>query len=145
VTLLDANVILYSYNADAPEHERMRRWLEAIVGTGETVGIPWVSLWAFLRISTNIRALRRPFPFEEAIAIVKHLVSRPEITIVDPGPNHVDVLETVVRTSRISGPSMTDAALAAIAIEHNSALASADRGFARFRGLRWINPLEADA
>jgi uncharacterized protein len=34
-----------------------------------------------------------------------------------------------------------DAALAAIAIEHGATLYSTDRDFARFAGLRCINPL----
>jgi predicted nucleic acid-binding protein len=40
-----------------------------------------------------------------------------------------------------AGNPIPDAALAALAIEHGVTLASTDTDFARFRGLRWENPL----
>jgi toxin-antitoxin system PIN domain toxin len=141
MTILDANVLLYGYNSDSPEHNVTREWLDHLFAGPERIGIPWLSLWAFLRISTNARAVRHPFSLSEAFEIVRELIAQPNVTIVDPGSRHVEILRSVAAESRVSGPHMTDAALAALAIEHGAILASTDRGFARFKGLRWVNPL----
>jgi toxin-antitoxin system PIN domain toxin len=145
VIVLDANILLYSFNADAPEHRVTRDWLEERFAGPERIGIPWLSLWAFLRISTNARTARRPFPLGEAFDIVHALIAQPNVSIVDPGSRHAEILHAVAAESRISGPHMTDAVLAALAIEHGATLASTDRGFARFKRLRWVNPLDTGA
>jgi hypothetical protein len=139
--LLDANILLYAYNADVPEHDSISAWLEEVFAGPERVGTPWVSLWAFLRVSTNARLTRRPLAVSAAFEIVGELIAQPNVTIIDPGSRHVEILRSVAVESRVSGPHMTDAVLAALAIEHGAILASTDRGFARFKGLRWVNPL----
>jgi uncharacterized protein len=144
VTILDANILLYAYNADSPEHRVARDWLEGLFSGPERIGIPWLSLWAFLRISTNPKAARRPYALSEAFEIVRDLIAQPNVTITEPGSRHVEIFRTVTIESRISGPHMTDAVLAALAIEHGATLASTDRGFARFKRLRWVNPLDTD-
>ncbi len=140
--VLDANILLYAYNADVAEHGAVSAWLEAMFAGPEQIGAPWVSLWAFLRVSTNARLTRRPVAVTAAFEIVRDLIAQPNVTIVDPGSRHVEVLRAVALDSRISGPPMADAVLAALAMEHGATLASTDRGFARFKGLRWVNPLE---
>jgi predicted nucleic acid-binding protein len=42
---------------------------------------------------------------------------------------------------QVRGPDATDAQLAAMTIEYGGVLHTTDRGFARFPGLRWVNPL----
>ena len=140
--VLDANILIYAYNADVPEHGAVSGWLEEVFAGPERVGAPWVSLWAFLRVSTNARLTRRPLAASAAFEIVRDLIAQPNVTIVDPGSRHFDILRKVVAESRISGAHMTDAVLASLAIEQGAMLASTDRGFARFKGLRWVNPLE---
>jgi toxin-antitoxin system PIN domain toxin len=140
--VLDANILLYAYNADVPEHGAISAWLEQVFAGPDRVGAPWVSLWAFLRVSTNAKLTRRPLAVSAAFEIVGDLISQPNVTIVDPGSRHFDILRAVAVESRIPGAHMTDAVLAALAIEHGALLASTDHGFARFKGLRWVNPLE---
>jgi toxin-antitoxin system PIN domain toxin len=145
MTILDANILLYGYNFDSPEHRVTRDWLDDLFARSERIGIPWLSLWAFLRISTNARAVRHPFSWSEAFEIVRDLIAQPNVTIVDPGSRHAEILRAVTEESRISGPHMTDAVLAALAVEQGATLASTDRGFARFKGLKWVNPLDRGA
>jgi predicted nucleic acid-binding protein len=58
-----------------------------------------------------------------------------------PTERHLDVLsELMPAVSR--SELVPDAHLAALAIEHGLTLASADRGFARFERLSWVNPLD---
>ena len=139
--LLDANVLLYAYNADAPEHAQARRWLEDLLAGPERVGIAWLTVWAFVRISTNARIMPVPLHLRDAFGIIRELLQVPRVAIVHPGARHVEHLERVATEGQATGPRFTDAALAALAIEHGATLASTDRDFTRFPGLRWVNPV----
>lgn len=142
MTLLDANILLYAYNADAPEHERARGWLKSLLASPAWVGLPWLTLWAFLRISTNPRLFPRPLRAEEAFQIVRGWLGLPRVRVIEPGPRHPELLERLVRENQAAGALLTDAALAAVALEQGAVIASTDRDFSRFAGLGWINPLE---
>ena len=141
MTLLDANVLLYAYNADAPEHERARGWLESLFASPEWIGLPWLTLWAFLRISTNPRLFPRPLRAEEAFGILDGWLRLPRVRVVEPGPRHLELLERLVIGNQAAGGLLTDAALAALAFEQGAVLASTDQDFSRFPDLRWMNPL----
>jgi toxin-antitoxin system PIN domain toxin len=142
VTILDVNILLYAYNADAPQHPAAAEWLERLFDGPEMVGLPWTTVWAFLRISTNARVWPKPISVEDAFAAIHDWVNLPNLAIIHPGARHLDLLEKLVGEDNAPGPLVSDAALAALAIENGAALASTDRDFSRFRGLRWINPLE---
>ena len=139
--LLDANILLYAYNADAPQHRPARQWLDQLFASAEWVGIPWVTLWAFVRISTNPRLMPQPLPIEDAFGIIRDLLDQSRAQLVEPGRKHAEILHRLVLENQAAGPALTDAVLAALAVEQGSTLASADRGFARFRELKWVNPL----
>lgn len=139
--LLDANLLLYAYNPRSKDHDRARQWLEDSLSGHEPVRLTWLSLWAFLRISTNPRIFERPFSVEEASDIVRSWLSRPETVVLEPGERHQEILHGLMIDSQASGPLVMDAALAAIAIEHGATLCTTDRDFSRFDGLSWKNPL----
>jgi toxin-antitoxin system PIN domain toxin len=141
VTVIDANLLLYAYNADAPEQPAAARWLVDLFESGETVALPWVTIWAFLRISTNARIWNNPLPAQHACAIVGDLLDLPDVVALQPGPRHFELLQKLVTEHQAAGPMMTDAVLAAIALENGAVLASTDQDFGRFAGLRWVNPL----
>lgn len=141
MTLLDANVLLYAYNADAPQQPAAARWLTKLFESGETVALPWVTLRAFIRICTNPRIWTNPRPAKAAFALVRERLEQPGVVILDPGPRHAEILEAPVVSHGASGPLVTDAVLAALAMENGAALASTDRGFRRYPGSRWIDPL----
>ena len=141
--VLDANVLLYAYDADASHHAAARKWLEQAVAGPESIGIPWLGLWAFVRVSTNSRLHAAPLAVTDAFQIVRTFLAHPNVNVVEPGPRHAEILERLTATYQATGPLLTDAALAAIALEQGATLASADRGFARFTELHWVNPLAA--
>jgi toxin-antitoxin system PIN domain toxin len=141
VILLDANILLYAYNADALEHAPAVRWVEDVFSGSEVVALPWITLWAFLRISTNARAWQNPKPAAEAFEIVRGWLEEPNVVVVQPGPRHMELVEKMVVDHRAAGPLLTGAALAALALENGAVLASTDQDFSRFTALRWINPL----
>jgi hypothetical protein len=141
VTLVDVNVLLYAYEVAGAEQDRASRWLEGLFASGETVALPWVTLWGFIRMSTSPRIWDPPLPANVAISIVNEWVAHPATVVLNPGPAHTRILERLVIEYRVSGLRVTDAVLAALAIEYGATLASADRDFSRFTELRWLNPL----
>jgi toxin-antitoxin system PIN domain toxin len=139
--IVDANLLLYAHDAGSVHHPAARQWLENTLSGGEPVGLAWVALLAFLRVGTNPR-LRKDAPtIEEAAAIVAGWLNRPMVTLVNPGERHWQILRDMMTKGQARGPFVTDAHLAALAIEHGAALATTDRDFARFPGLRFFNPL----
>ena len=141
--LIDVNLLLYAYDPDSPQPEKSQAWLVEVFSGIETVMLPWQSIHAFLRISTNRRAFPNAFNTGEAASIVSSWLQLPAVTVVNPGERHWQILESLLGPAQISGPLVTDAVLAALAIEHGATLCSADRDFRRFDGLRLLNPLEA--
>lgn len=141
MTVIDANVLLYAYNADAPQQGAIARWLAQLFESNEVVALPWVTVWAFVRISTNPRIWENARSAEEAFGIVSDWLAQPAVVLLQPGPRHRELLESLVLKHHATGPLVTDAVLAALAIGNGALLASTDQDFSRFRGLRWINPL----
>lgn len=139
--LVDANLLLYAYDSSSRDHARSRAWLEEALSSPDPVAFAWVTILAFLRISTNPRALARPLAIDESIAIVSSWLAQPCVVVLDPGERHWDVLVKVLGPGQARGPLVMDAHLAALAIEHGATLATCDRDFTRFDGLRLVNPL----
>lgn len=139
--LIDANLLLYAYNPRAADHEGSKRWLEASLSGPSLVRFAWLSLWAFLRISTNPRVFEQPLTMAEAQEAVGAWLAQPVAGILEPGERHWEILRALTEHGQTSGPLVMDAALAAIAIEHGATLCTTDRDFARFAGLSWTNPL----
>ncbi len=143
MTILDANLLLYAYNADAPQHRAAAGWLAELIESGELIGLPWVTVWAFIRISTNSRIWANPRPAKEVFAIVAEWLAQPGVVPLQPGPLHGQILEKLVCEHGATGSLLTDAVLAALAMEHGASLASTDQDIRRFPDLRWLNPLDS--
>ena len=141
MTLVDANLLLYAYDATSRFHAAARSWLEEQLSGAPLVGLPWSVLLAFLRISTNARALQRPLSVADATAIVSSWMDAPCVVVPAPGPGHWDILAGLLLASQARGPLVSDAHLAALTLEHGGVLATTDRDFSRFEGLRVIDPL----
>ena len=140
MTILDANILLYAHNADAPQHAPIAQWVQKLLAGPDTIGLPWMTLWAFLRLSTNARLWPNPKPVGEAFAVVREWLAQPGVVVLHPGPRHAELLEKLVTEQRAAASLVSDAALAALALENGAVLASTDRDFSRFPGLRWVDP-----
>jgi uncharacterized protein len=145
VIVLDANVLLYAYDASSARHGTARAWIEETLSSGVPVGLPWQTAAAFIRISTNPALQGQRFTIEEAACIVEQWVEQPNVRLLSPGESHWPVFRQMLIQGQAGGPLATDAALAALTIENGGVLHTTDRDFARFPGLRWNNPLEAAA
>jgi toxin-antitoxin system PIN domain toxin len=143
MTILDANILLYAYNAGAPQQRAASKWLAKLLDGGEPIGLPWVTSWAFIRISTNSRIWANPLPAPDAFSIIGEWLAQPGVVTPGPGAQHAVILEKLVQDHGATGPMVTDALLAALAIEYGAVLASTDQDFRRFTNLRWVNPLQS--
>jgi uncharacterized protein len=144
MTLIDANLLLYAHDSESPHHPAARVWLESALSGPEAAALAWTVILAFLRISTDPRILQKPLSMSQAAAIVSDWVGRPTVTVLAPGVGHWKILDRLLMEGRASGKLVMDAHLAALAVEHGATIATADRGFARFPGLKLINPLVAN-
>jgi len=139
--LLDANILLYAVDEESPFHDVARGWLESALNGPRRVGVPWVTVTAFLRIATNPRALRAPLTASEAWEIVDAWLDAPAVWAPAPGRGHREILGRLVRDLDLRANLIPDAVLAALCIEHGLEMISADSDFARFTEIAWRNPL----
>jgi len=143
VILPDANLLIYAVNRDAPHHRQARLWLEQTLSGHETVGLAWIVVLAFIRITTHPRVFDKPLAVEQALDYVEGWLSQPCVRPVTPGENHWLIMSRLLRASGSAGNLTSDAHLAAIAIEQGGTVHSADHDFKRFNGLESVNPLSA--
>lgn len=139
--LPDINLLVHAYNSESPSHPAARRWWESLLNGTRPVGVPWVSVLGFIRITTNRVILANPLPVADACAHARAWLAQPYVDIVDPGARHAEICFGLLESLGTAGNLTTDAHLAALAIEHQAELHSTDADFARFPGLRWVNPL----
>ena len=139
---IDANLLLYAYNASCDEHQRAKAWIEDVLSGSEPVAFCWPVVLGFIRITTNSRAFPHPLSRLEAARIVSSWFEQPQAVVVSPGQNHWDLLQRLLTEGKISGALVSDAHLAALTIEHGGVLFTTDRDFTRFPNLRFANPID---
>ncbi len=138
----DANLLLYAYDSKSDLQPSANRWLRQIFSGPDTVGLTWLSIGAFVRISTNLRLGRSQLPMAHATQIVDEWLARRVVRLIVPGERHWALLKEMLIAGRVQGPNTTDAQLAALTLEYGGVLQTTDRDFGRFPGLRWVNPLQ---
>jgi hypothetical protein len=143
VILVDANLLLYAANRDAPEHGPARSWLDDRLNGTTRVGLPWPSLLAFVRIASNPAIMKKPATPSDAFRQVREWLACETAWIPLPGTRHAEILGELLDQPLVTSRQVPDAHLAALAIEHGLVLCSTDGHFARFPRLRWENPLGA--
>ena len=139
--LVDANILLYAEDSLQPRHQKARAWWDDILSGTEVICLCWTVLSAFIRIGTNPRVFAHPLSLEQALTRVQSWLDQPCTRIVRPTEHHWTVFKQVLMDGQAVANLVTDAHLAALAIEHGCELASTDSDFARFRKLKWKNPL----
>lgn len=142
MNIIDVNILVYLVNRHAEQHAAIRQWWDSTLSIGESIRIPWQSLLGFLRISTNPRAMTKALSGEDAVQCCISWLAQPNVTIVTESEGHFALLSKLAVDVGAVGGLMMDANLAALAISHDATLISCDNDFAKFPGLRWINPLE---
>jgi uncharacterized protein len=141
VIVLDANLLIYAYDSSASQHTATRQWIEQIFSGPDVVGLPWQAITAFLRLMTNRKLPGTRFSLEQASAIVDSWLTQPNINLLRPGDQHWPILRRMLVEGQAPGGLVSDAVIAALAIEYGGVLYTTDRDFARFPALRLKNPL----
>ncbi|MGH8019472.1 MAG: type II toxin-antitoxin system VapC family toxin [Opitutaceae bacterium] len=139
--LVDANILLYAEDSLSPHHAAARTWWDEQLSGTAPVGLSWPVIVAFIRIGTNPRLHRRPLSIKEAVERIESWLAQPCVQVLAPGDNHWGILQRMLVAGGATGNLVSDAHLAALTVEHNGVLCSTDGDFARFRGLKWKNPV----
>ena len=138
----DVYLLVHAQDAEFRRHAQARRWWEDLMNGSGSIGLCWVALLGFIRITTNHRIMKSPLAVEDACARVRSWLARPQSILIHPGDRHAEILFRLLAEAGSAGNLTTDAHLAALAIEHQAELHSTDSDMARFPGLRWVNPLD---
>lgn len=140
--LLDVNVLVYAHREDAADHERYLGFMAGVLASPAPFGVSQLVLSGFLRVVTHPRVFRTPTPLRNALGFVTVLRTQPNCVIQSPGARHWEIFVDLCKQVGAVGNAIPDAYHAALAIETGSEWVTTDRGFARFRNLRWRNPLD---
>jgi toxin-antitoxin system PIN domain toxin len=139
--LVDANILLYAEDSLSAHHQQARSWWDEQLSGRSPVCLSWVVLAAFIRIGTNPRVFAHPLSLSQAVSRVQSWLDQPCTRVVQPTERHWVVFQQMLTSGQAVGNLVTDAHLAALAIEHGCELFSTDADFARFPKLKWKNPL----
>lgn len=139
--LPDVNVLLYAIDETSPRYERAHPWVQDMFAGTETVAPAWSVALAFVRLTTRAHLMTSPLAVDDALDIVDGWLARPNVVVVHPTDRHAAVLRELLAPFGGGGNLVSDAHLAALAIEHGAELISCDADFSRFSGLRWRDPL----
>jgi hypothetical protein len=143
VILPDVNVLVHAHNSDSAVHEAARTWWDACLAGTEGVGLAWATILGFVRITTNRKIVVRPLRVADVMARIQGWLELPHFHIAQPSDTHLARLRSVLERLGAAGNLTTDAHLAVLAMERGYVLYSTDADFARFAGLRWVNPCRA--
>jgi toxin-antitoxin system PIN domain toxin len=139
---VDVNILVYAHRPESDRHEQYRSWLDDGRRGPEPLGVSDVVLSGFVRIVTHPRIFREPTPLDGALAFADALRQGPAVLPISAGERHWAIFSQLCRQAGATGNRVPDAYIAALAIEHGATCVTADRGFARFPGLRWEHPLD---
>lgn len=138
--VVDLNVLLYATDRTSRHHTRAKPWLDRVMSSTETIGIPIAVAIGYVRLTTNPKVMEAPLDLATSVGVVHAWYARANVTAPGPTSRHFGVLEELLGPLGTGGNLVSDAHLAALAIEHGAELCSFDRDFSRFSGLRWVEP-----
>lgn len=141
--LPDVNLLLYAYDASSPFHRKASEWLTETLLGPESVGFCVPVVFAFVRISTSTRAFKDPLTIEEAATDVADWLDQPNAQFVEMQLIDLRQALALLRSAGTGGNLTTDAQVAALALRLRAVVHTTDTDYARFRDLRWHNPLTA--
>ena len=139
--LLDVNVCVYAFRRESRGHEELKDWLERALSGPEPVGLPEQVLASMVRLVTNHRIYQDPSTPEAVLSFCDALLDAPAAMRVRPGERHWGIFRGLVSRHGLRGNDIPDAYLASLALEQGATWVTTDRGFARYEGLRLLDPL----
>ena len=137
----DLNLLVYAYDTTSQRHESAHRWWGGLMNGTERIGVPWLVAAGFIRLTTGPHVMGQSATPEEAIDTVEEWFRLPHVAPLNPGAEHLRLMRGAVAAAGVGGNLVTDAHIAALAMEYQAEVHSNDADFGRFPGLRWRNPL----
>ena len=141
MVIVDANLLLYAHDEGALKHDAAKSWFERQLSGADTIGLTWLTITAFLRISTDHRIFKFPLHIDQASSVLDDWLGSPRIDIIHPATRHWRILKDLLKAGQAKGPLVMDAHLAAFAVEYDAVIATSDRDFSRFPDVRTIYPM----
>jgi uncharacterized protein len=140
--LLDVNILLNAHRRDAPRHLEFLAYVQSLVNGDQPFAIPAVVFSGFFRVATHPRIFDPPSKFDDALIFAEQLRSQAHCIAIVPGGRHWSIFVDMCRKGAARGSLISDAYLAAMAVEANAELVTDDRGFGRWPGLKWRHPVD---
>jgi uncharacterized protein len=137
----DINLLLYAHDSSSPFHGKAAGWWQSCLTGTDPIGLLHVVTFGFVRIATNARAFLNPMTPAEAAGHVRSWLEQAPVQVVEPGPDHIRQVLKLLEGLGTAGNLVSDAQMAALAMDHGAVLHTADADFVRFQGLRWFNPI----
>jgi toxin-antitoxin system PIN domain toxin len=141
----DVNLLLYAYDSNSPFHAKASAWWQRSLSGSEPIGIPGVIIFAFMRLGTSARIFQNPMTVSEAAGHIRSWLKQPQVQVLEPGTKHIEQTLQLLEHIGTGGNLVTNAQIAALAIEYEAVLHTTDTDFMRFPNLRWRNPLTGGA
>ncbi len=139
--IVDTSVLLPAVSPSLPHHGAALEALEAAINDGRAVGLCWVVVNAFLRLTTKPGLFAKPYTIDQAWEMVDAWLAHENVRVVQETEEHARLWSGLLREVGTGGDLTTDAWIAAIAIAHGASVLTLDSDFARFSDLRWESPL----
>ena len=137
---VDTNLLVYAFNADAPQHAKARAALGHLAAGAAPWGLPQICVGQFLRVVTH-RAFRPVVPLATAFSYLDLLLASPSVLLLVPTGRHLALLRDVMAESGAAGVLVFDAQIVALCLEYGvREILTADKDFRRFRGLKVTDP-----
>ena len=140
MVIVDANVLIYAASERLPHHADAKRWIEDALSGPESIGFAWTAVLAFLRLSTRSGLFPRPLEPAVALDVVDTWLAAPPSMVPHPTARHASIMRELLLSSGTAGNLVSDAHLAALALEHGARICTFDRDFGRFSGIRTFAP-----
>lgn len=138
--VLDVNVLIYAYLAQTPAQQQCKAWLEATLqDSSKTVWLPTAIRLGFIRLLGSGVVTQQPVPFVLLHDYLDTLAQHGAKEAL-PGANHATFWRIATGVIGTQGNDITDSHMAATAMELNATLATCDKGFVRFTGLKVLDP-----
>jgi len=141
VKIVDVNILVYVTNMQDDAHPRVKAWWDNALQADEPVGLTWHALIGFVRLATTPKVFSQPLPVPAALSKTAAWLSHSNTRLIQETAAHAELFAELLAALGTAGKLTSDAHLAALAISHNATLVSCDTDFARFRRLKWENPL----
>lgn len=141
---VDTNLLVFAHRRDSEWHDRAKRTVKELADGVAAWALPWPCLHEFLAIVTHPRIYSPPSKLDRAVDQLKAWLESPSVVLLSESDDYFPTLVDILERSRVIGPRVHDARVAALCIRHGvRELWSADRDFSRFPSLKVHNPLGA--